>query len=887
MHNSPTDIRRTKAGTYLSKDVTPYELYIKMLIEYFGNRIGYDTESFYDMPEGYRRIEYQIDAVEEGFEKLLRYDGFFLSDVVGLGKTVIAAMIAKRFSLENGREKTKILVVYPPAVEENWKATFNDFEIMNVRFVSNGSLKKVIDEDDFNYWNAEEYDLIIVDESHKFRNHETGMFKHLQDICKCPRINKGNIPGARKKVMLVSATPLNNSPEDLYHQILLFQDPRKPNNLDGIANLTSFFAPKISEYKRLKAQPKLDVDAVKKLYEEIRNRVIKPLIIRRTRTDIEKIERYRKDIGEFPKVQKPRKTEYVLNNEQALLFQVTVDVLTERMTFNRYQAIAGLRDDIRNQHYEKAELVSKSLAFIMKTLLVKRLESSFYAFKNSLNRFKIANERMIEMFNNNKVFISPDLDINKFYDKGYSDEEIEEEINKAQVDNPKNRVFSSDDFEPDFLPQLISDQKLLVQLCERWNKVDDDPKLDRFIELLDSELFDVEINPGQKLVVFSESTDTVNYLADKINRYDVLSISAKNRRNMFTTIRENFDANFDKKQKNDYNIILTTDVLAEGVNLHRSNVIINYDTPWNSTRLMQRIGRVNRIGSKFKNIYNYVFYPSAEGNVQINLIKTSLIKIQSFHTALGEDSQIYSPDEIIDLDLDRLFEASIENEEVNKELIYLEEIRDFKKEKPKEFKRIEKINLRSRTGRNRRKVNDTELTKSSLVFLKTDIRNNFYLVDSNNAVELTSLEAIEFFKAEPNEKAVDRIKEHHEQVNRAKNSFESARQQEFQETSSVRAAGQHVIKAKNLIKEFKTLIDDPEMIIQVEQLSKMIEWGTITSLAGDLNRAEKKLEKKQISREDCLHLIVELAQKYNSYYLDEVKQEDIAEPIIILSESFN
>lgn len=885
----PQEIKRMKADTYLSKDITPFDLYIKMLIEYFEDRISYDIDNFYDLPEGFKKMEYQIEAVDEGYKKLLKYDGFFLSDVVGLGKTVIATMIAKRFSIENGKDRTKILVVYPPAVEKNWITTFNRFGITNVQFVSNGSLKKVLDTENFNYWNAEEFDLVLVDESHKFRNHQTSMFKDLQDICKSPRINKGNIKGLKKKVILISATPLNNSPEDLYHQISLFQDSRRPNNLDGISNLTAFFSPKIAEYKRLKAQPNLDVGGVKKLYEEIRNKIVKPLTIRRTRTDIEKIERYRKDIGEFPKVEKPRKIDYLLDENQAVLFQETIDVLTEKLTYNRYQAIVGLIPEIRNQYYEKAELVSKSLAYIMKTLLVKRLESSFYAFKNSLNRFRVANERMIEMFENGKVFIAPDLDINKFYEKGLSDEEIEEEINKAQLDNPKNRVFNSDDFVSDFLPQLKADQKLLDNLCNRWEDIVHDPKLDRFLKLLNDELFDKQLNPGQKLVVFSESSDTINYLKANIDRDDVLTISAANRSEAFKTIEENFDANYPQsKQKNDFNVILTTDVLAEGVNLHRSNIIINYDTPWNSTRLMQRIGRVNRIGSEFKNIYNYVFYPSAQGNLQINLIRTSLIKIQSFHTALGEDNQIYSPDEIIDLNLDNLFEASVEKEEVNKELEYLEKLRNFKKENPKEFVRIEKLNLRSRTGRERRKVNDTELHKSSLVFLKTSKRNNFYLVNAEKARELTPLEAIEFFEAKPEEEAVSRIEEHHEQVNRAREVFKSARQYEFQETSAVRAAGQHVNSAKNLIRVLSGLIDDePEIITKLERLSKMIEWGTITSLAVDLNRAEKKLTKQQITREECLALVINLAEKYNSYYLDEVKQEDIVEPVIILSESFN
>ncbi len=126
-------------------------------------------------------------------------------------------------------------------------------------------------------------------------------------------------------------------------------------------------------------------------------------------------------------------------------------------------------------------------------------------------------------------------------------------------------------------------------------------------------------------------------------------ISAENRKQMYDTIVSNFDANYPAdKQTNQFNIIITTEVLAEGVNLHRSNVIIHYDTPWNSTKLMQRIGRVNRIGTKASVIYNYVFYPSTQGDAQIRLNKTAFMKIQAFHTAFGEDNQVFSTEEILD-----------------------------------------------------------------------------------------------------------------------------------------------------------------------------------------------------------------------------------------------
>ena len=657
------DLKTSIDRTYLKGEVSPYDLYIKMLMEYFSDRIlETDNDDPLDMPEGYSKYDYQMDAVIEGFQKLVRYDGFFLADVVGLGKTVIATMIAKKFLIENGRDHTKILVVYPPAVELNWKTTFKDFGIDKyAKFISNGSLSKVLDEDNYNYWNADEYDLVLVDEAHKFRSHTTSAFEQLQEICKMPRIETGNISGYKKKVMLISATPMNNTPADLYNEILLFQDPRHCT-IDGVGNLTAFFAPLIVEFRKLRNNPEADIRDFKRLAEKVRDRVIKPLTVRRTRTDIENVPRYNKDVNGFPKVERPIESRYELNEHLANLFDRAMQTLDKELTYARYQAIAYLKQDVSNGLYDNAELISRSLAGIRKNGLVKRLESSFYAFQVSINNFRQANQNMLDMFANNKVFIAPDLDINTML-ATMTEEEIEERLNEKAKNNPKNAVFKADDFHPNFIEMLQADQVILEQMCNEWQDIsdDDDSKFAKFRELLKHELFKIENNPEQKLVVFSESVDTVNYLQRRINRPDVLVISSDNRGQQFKTIRENFDANY-KTKLNDYNIILTTDVLAEGVNLHRSNVIVNYDTPWNSTRLMQRIGRVNRIGSVSKHIYNYVFYPSREGNREINLNQIAVSKIQTFHSTFGEDNQIYSQNEILDRSLSKLFDEALKEQ---------------------------------------------------------------------------------------------------------------------------------------------------------------------------------------------------------------------------------
>ncbi len=893
------DIKVSIDRTYLKGDVSPYDLYIKMLMEYFSDRVmATDDNNPFDMPDGYTKYDYQMDAVEEGFQKLIRYDGFFLADVVGLGKTVVATMIAKKFLIENGRDKTKILVIYPPAVEQNWKATFKDFGIDKyANFVSNGSLSKVLDEDNYNYWNADEFDLILVDEAHKFRSHTTAAFEQLQEICKMPRIENGNIPGYKKKVMLISATPMNNTPADIYTEIQLFQDPRRCT-IDGVSNLTAFFAPLIKEFKQLRRESDFDVSRFKKLAENVRDRVIKPLTVRRTRTDIENIIRYNKDMNGFPKVEQPNESRYELNEHLADLFEHTILTLEKSLTYARYQAIAYLNPKVAQGLYDNAELISRSLAGIRKNGLVKRLESSFYAFQVSLDNFRQANQNMIKMFDRNKVFIAPDLDINMLLESGLSDEEIEEKLNAKAEDNPKNAVFVADDFKPEFTTMLYNDQSILEKLCAEWKNItdEDDSKFTKFNELLKHELFMRERNPEQKLVVFSESIDTVKYLYRRINRKDVLVISADNRSKQFKIIRENFDANY-KTKLNDYNIILTTDVLAEGVNLHRANVIVNYDTPWNSTRLMQRIGRVNRIGSTSKHIYNYVFYPSREGNREINLNQIALSKIQTFHSTFGEDNQIYSQEEILDRDLSKLFDEGMkqQKEERNQELPYYEELRTLYQTNRKEYNRIAKLSLRSRTGRETKNLDRPTLSDNTLVFLKTNFRKVFFLV-SETAEELSVLDALKYFKAVKDEQPIERIEQHHKHINMALQKFRSMQDDEMrsQETNHDEQTlmGAQVNIAVNLLNNFIREIDDNDLYMKVIQLKTLAERGVITYIAKRLQRIQKDLRrtggKARMTHNEALDEIIEMAKKYAPYYTAQESllntQETKAK--IILSESF-
>lgn len=892
------EAERIKKQTYLRDEVSPFDLYIKLLAEYFGKNIDYDPDSMGDLPKNFKKLSYQVDAVNEGFNMLQKHNGFVLADVVGLGKTVVAAMVAKKFILQNGRDYTKILVVFPPAIEKNWKNTFKDFKIDRyTKFITNGRLERILEGHE-DYWNKEEYDLIIVDEAHKYRNHKTGVFQNLQLICKSPRANKGLIDGLQKKVILVSATPLNNRPDDIFYQIQMFQDARQSTL--PITNLTKFFSPLMEQYKSLKRFDELDVNKLREIYGKIRKNVIEPITIRRTRADLENIPDYKADIAAqgivFPKVDPPKKVEYILDEKLNELFYKTVFYLTDsdKLKYSRYQAIAGLKPEIQVKYYENAETVSKSLAFIMKTQLVKRLESSFYAFRMSLVAFKKATDRMIDMFENDKVFIAPDTDVNKLLDKGWNEDDIVKEIERLAEDSPKNQTFKANDFKEGFLEDLKKDAALLKELVTSWNKVDHDPKLEVFIDKLTKQFLNKKTNLEGKLVIFSESKDTVDYLAKALEnegRKDVLVISAKNRKAKYETIVENFDANYPsedeinkgKKQKNDFSIIVTTEVLAEGVNLHRSNVVIHYDTPWNSTKLMQRIGRVNRIGTKASKIYNYVFYPSAQGDSQIRLNKTAFMKIQAFHTAFGEDNQVFSTDEI--LDEVKLFSGAYKEEE-DERLKYLHFLRDFKKKNKAWFDSIKKFPLKSRTGRNSDSIKKPELQGGTTAFLKTDKKFEFYWVDNfNQSNEITPVEAFRIFEAEQKEKPVDLIESHHEHVKLAVEHFETLEHQVVQAQTDPEALGGVAQRAKKFLSEIiKHPVLTEKQKENIHKIVVLIDIGKYTNLPSDVD----KLQKRKLNLSNSIFELDKIAKNYNVDMADAQKgsKSKVEKPVIIISESF-
>ncbi|TAE25417.1 MAG: helicase [Cytophagales bacterium] len=897
-------IARLKTETFLNDQFTPYEVYLKFLIEYFGKSIDYDPNSETDLPKGFMPLVYQADAVNDGYNKMAKHGGFFLSDVVGLGKTIIATRIAKKFYFKNGfpEHRSRTLIVVPPALKTNWEETIDKFNLDGVDIVTNGSLHKVR--------SPERYDLVIVDEAHKFRSDTAEAYNDLQKICKTPT-RRRHADGSRyaKRVMLVSATPLNNYPEDIANLVYLFQDS-KDSTLE-IGNLQHFFRQHIDAYRKLKHEPDMQKvnEGVRRIYEQIRVKVIEPLTVRRTRTDLKVHHQYKDDLVaqkiQFPDVRKPEKIFYQLDPHLEELYDNTIRSLThptEGLTYNRYRAIGFLKP-YKKQKYKKADMIATQLAKIMKTMLVKRIDSSFYAFRQSIRRFCEATDTMVKMFDSNRVFIAPNLPVSDMINDGREDELLDLVTSLMDTD-PTIDICLADDFEPGFYEGLKRDQRVLSELSKAWDDLgDEDPKLDTFVQYIQTQLFGPE-NREKKLVVFSESKETTEYVAHRLKpliSQRILTVDSHTRKDRMPTIRANFDANLSADlQQNEYDIVLSTEVLAEGVNLHRANVIVNYDTPWNATRLMQRIGRVNRIGTKANEVLIYNFFPTAQVDSDIELQKKAMMKLQAFHAALGEDSQIYSPDEVTESF--GLFDKDVD-EERDEKLDYLMQIRDIKEKDPDLFKRIKNMPLRARVGRK-----DRMQHQATIAFIRDQKRDAFVYVhagpdgsdgrmENYKVEELTFLETAKRFGCMVHERAVRLHDLHHEQVQVAVNRFQAQVEAEKAQDKKVDVAqGPNERKAMIFLDAFLSLpiISDDEKTL-VALAKEAIRRGRFQNLQRDINKLQKSQAKVKVQPAVLLDSLVKIL---NSYPLNQPADDGSAtpvipvvvaptEPAIIISESFS
>jgi superfamily II DNA/RNA helicase len=657
---------------------TPYELYLKFLYEYFQDELNRpdQLEDIY-VPDGFKRLKYQEEAVLSARKVLQEYGGLFLSDVVGLGKTYMAALLAQQL---DGRS----LVIAPPHLLDknnrgSWPNVFGDFHVPHTDFESSGKLEDLLGRD------VSRYSNVFIDESHRFRTETNQTYEMLAQICR------------GKRVILVSATPLNNTPRDILSQVKLFQNG-KNSTIPNVRNLEAFFTRLEKRLNGLDRQTERDqyFATVQANAKETREQILKYLMIRRTRREIMKY--YGEDLTlqclKFPDVTDPQPLFYKFNKTENDIFIETVRLITRDFTYARYKPLAYYEGKRENREVQSQQ----NLAKFMKILLIKRLESSFHAFRLSLERFILSYDRFIKEFDNGNVYISK-KHINKIFELLETDNQ--EAIDRL-LDTDRAERLNAKEFNADFLRDLEADRVILKNIETLWKQIKRDPKWEAFSDVLRKD----SILKKGKVIIFTESKETAEYLhqriTDDIDR-KVLLFTGSSTEAERKEVIANFDARAFQPQDK-YRILVATEVLSEGVNLHRSNIVVNYDIPWNPTRLIQRVGRVNRVDTTFDTIHTYNFFPTEESNDLIKLKEAAEAKIHAFIEMLGADARLLTEGEEIkshDLFAKLTSKKTItgEGEDEESELEYLTEIREVRDKEPALFTRIKRLPKKARSTR--------------------------------------------------------------------------------------------------------------------------------------------------------------------------------------------
>lgn len=828
-----TYIEAVEKNTWMRNDITPYQLYLKTLYEFFKEEINADKENFETLlPEGYMRLQYQIDAVTQARKKLDAYNGVFISDVVGLGKTYICAMLANSF-----KRNTYKLFICPPVLVDYWKSVLQEFDVSRCDVESLGKLDKIIAR------GTDKYSYIFIDEAHRFRNSGTDSFTNLHQICR------------GKKVVLISATPINNYTSDIENQIYLFQ-AKQSGTINGIKNIEGFFRGLNSKLtQKTKGTPEY-MKQLRENSEVIRDKLIREVMIRRTRSEVQKY--YKDDLEKqglsFPTAGSPERVIYEFDEQTDETFKETIEAIKD-FKYARYTPLLYLKD---KEKYAQMLVAQRNMGGFMKGILVKRLESSFYAFKMTLNRFIESYEKFIKMVKDGTVYISKKVNVYDLLDDGNT-EKLMYLIEQEDV-----MKFKTSEFEPKFIKLLEMDLAQLKYLKDLWDLIKNDPKIEKFKDELTN-------NPtihNKKVIVFTESTETAEYLHDGLKDIygsRIVYFSGQSSNALKIDIEDSFNPKFKDKNNDKYDILITTDVLAEGINLHRANILFNYDLPWNPTRIMQRVGRINRVGTEFERIYVYNFFPTSQSAKHIPLEERILEKLQSFHDTLGEDYKYLSDAE--EVSPQKLFSDLSQNlddeeESTNPELAYLAIIRQIRDDEPELFAKIKKLPKKAKAGKCVKTDSD-----STVSFIRKGALKLFFETNNGVTEQRTFMEAIQKIESDKNEKAVSVASLYYDHLKANSDAFDKALIADEEitlERPMVAGNDAKVIKTLKAMKSDNRLTDEQEATIDL--LITRWEDGEIPA------KISKDIVKTVKLASDVLTLYYDIMKLIPDSYLEERKE---------------
>ncbi|SDU55318.1 helicase-related protein [Desulfobacula phenolica] len=643
----------------ISRDRSPEFIYFLILFNIFKDYLGeIDEEKIIKTKTGFKDTivwsklyKFQKDGVMGAIDKLEKHNGCIIADSVGLGKTFEALAVIKYYELRNDR----VLVIVPKKLRENWTIyTINDkrnifssdrfnFDVLNHTDLTRFSgMSGEINLETLNWGN---YDLVVIDESHNFRNNNSGR----KGITRYARLMNQIIrSGVKTKVLMLSATPVNNRMNDLKNQVAFITEGID----DSYADLGIFSIEQTLKKAQTRFNQWLRTDSDERRVQDLLEmmnfdyfQLLDLLTIARSRKHIEKYYDI-KEIGEFPKRLAPINIKEDIDLEDRFPPLRHINRQIRRLNLSAYAPLKYVKMEKREEYSRKYDVTVKggsvfkqvdreqSLIHLLRVNILKRMESS-------INSFAITLEKLLRMVNNLIERVDTQND-GELADIGIEDIEIDSPDFEAFLIGNKIKVLLKDIDRIRWKQDLEEDRLNLSELLNEARQINQtrDAKLNKIKDIITWKC-DNPINlTNKKIIIFTAFADTAMYLYQHIAKWayaeqgihSALVTGSNTNKTTLPGIQKDLNSiltffspvskerdRIDDTLSTQIDILIATDCISEGQNLQDCDYLINYDIHWNPVRIIQRFGRIDRLGSKNKKVQLVNFWPNMELDEYINL----------------------------------------------------------------------------------------------------------------------------------------------------------------------------------------------------------------------------------------------------------------------------
>lgn len=684
------------------KDYSPNDVYYFILhhlfhysiVELAEDRIIKTKTGFKDRDVWNKLYKFQKDGVIGAIEKIEKFGGCIIADSVGLGKTFEALAVIKYYELRGDR----VLVLCPKKLRENW-TVYTQNDKRNI-FLSDRFGYKVLNHTDLTRTRGKSgdenlatfiwsnYDLVVIDESHNFRNNNPAKGEMTRYARMMNEVIK---KGVKTKLLMLSATPVNNRMNDLKNQISFITEGNDSAYADhGIDNITNVMKLAQKQFTDWTKSSDRDINT---LFDKLDNRYFKlldMLTIARSRKHIVKYYNS-SDVGKFPIRLKPINEKTDIDSQRLFPSLREINNAIRKMNLANFSPMSYLRDDKIAEYEAKYDYQLSSgsvfkqvdrevsLIHLMRVNYLKRMESS-------INSFYLSIQALLEQVNKNLLKIE---NADKLTDETVTieDIDIEDDDNEALIGN-KVKVLLQDINLVKWKQALEYDRDTLTKLLESAATISAirDEKMERLKQIIADKIVNpINLN-NKKVIIFTAFADTATYLYREISAWalsnyglysTLIKGSGTNKTNFpsantkdmnelithFSPLSKERHKTF-PMAKGEIDILIATDCISEGQNLQDCDYLVNYDIHWNPVRIIQRFGRIDRLGSKNDKIQLVNFWPNMELNEYINLesrVKGKMVLLDI--SATGEENliEMNENDEMTDLEYRRKQLEQIQN----------------------------------------------------------------------------------------------------------------------------------------------------------------------------------------------------------------------------------